>query len=71
MKANAIWFLHTAVRTALIVALLPPLAGARVDPAIDIRSPADVTAKRAALVQFIWGTTWSAVLSFRTTSTST
>jgi Ricin-type beta-trefoil lectin domain len=51
------------IATLLSVAALQSHAGGTVDPVIDIHSTADVNAKRAALVQYIWGTSWSNVLS--------
>jgi hypothetical protein len=58
-------------RAALVALLLDPLlppAAQAADPELDIRSPANVEAKRAALVQYIWGTAWAEVLARLPTS---
>ena len=47
----------------LAVAAAVPFLAVAADPVLDIHSAADVEAKRAALVQYIWGTAWPNVLA--------
>ncbi len=69
MKVNIIGFLSIALRVAVAVVLLLSIANGSVDPAVDIHSPAQAEAKRAALVQFIWGRSWSDILNRQPTAT--
>jgi hypothetical protein len=53
-----------ALRWLIAVLPSPAVAG---DPIVDINSAADVEAKRAALVRYIWGTAWADVLARKPT----
>jgi dienelactone hydrolase len=53
-------------RFALAIAMLPSPAVAG-DPIVAINTAADVEAKRAALVHYIWGTAWADVLTRKPT----
>src|ERR1700728_4077341 len=55
-------FFYALTRFALAIAMLPSPAVAG-DPIVDIHTAADVEAKRAALVHYIWGTAWADVLT--------
>jgi hypothetical protein len=56
--------LAVLIFAAILSVAMPSLrASGNLDPVIDIYSSADVDAKRAALVQYIWGTSWKNVLS--------
>jgi len=57
-----------AVSIALLVGLLLSPAVWAADPQLDIRSPAGLEAKRAALVNYIWGTGWADVVSRQPTT---
>jgi hypothetical protein len=54
--------------TALFLILLQSPAAWAADPLLDIHSPAELEAKRAVLVNYIWGTGWADVLAKQPTT---
>jgi hypothetical protein len=56
-------FLQHAILAALISPWLVFPAAAATDSLLDIHSPAELEAKRAALIRYIWGAAWEDVLT--------
>src|SRR5215470_19332085 len=57
-----------AVLTALVLPLLLRPAAGDTNALLDIHSPAQLDAKRAALIRYTWGTAWEDVLARQPTT---
>lgn len=63
LKRLRVSSLRCAVLTTILLLPLLLLPARASDPVLDVHSPAELEAKRAALVHYIWGTAWADVLA--------